>query len=63
MSYIRCGISRWDLESNERVYESFGMSSTAEGVDCGVIEWVKHGTVRWYGYVMRINEDCFAKSV
>ena len=28
MSYIRgaCGITKWDLESSERVYESFGMS-------------------------------------
>ncbi len=33
LSYIKgaCGISRWDLESNENVYESFGMIATMKG--------------------------------
>ncbi len=43
MSYMRgaCGISRWDLEDNEKVYEIFSMSATAKGMDCGVVAWVK----------------------
>ena len=32
------------------------MSEAAVGVNCGVAEWVKHGTMRWYGHVMRMNE-------
>ncbi len=36
MSYIRgaCGVSRWDKESNENMYERFCMGVTAKGVDC-----------------------------
>ena len=49
--------------SFEYIIITFGMSSTVEGVDCGVVEWVKRGTLRWYGHVMRMNEDCFAKRV
>ncbi len=43
MSYMRgaCGVSRWDRESNEDMYRRFGMSETAVGMDCGVVEWVK----------------------
>ncbi len=43
MSDIRgaCGVSRWDGESNEDMYGRFGMSETAVGMDCGVVEWVK----------------------
>ncbi len=44
-----CGVSRWDRESNEDMYRRFGMSETAVGMDCGVVEWVKRSTLRWYG--------------
>ncbi len=42
MSYMQgaCGVSRWDRESNEDMYRRFGMSETAVGMDCGVVEWV-----------------------
>ncbi len=43
MSYLRgaCGVTRWDGESNESVYERCGMGSQANGVKCGVVKWVK----------------------
>lgn len=43
MSYIRgaCGVSGWNGESNENMYEQFGMGVTAKGVDCRVVEWMK----------------------
>jgi len=65
MSYIRgaCGLSRWDGESNVNVYENFGMGATAKGVDCGVVEWVKCGTLRWFGHMVRMNENEFVKRV
>ncbi len=46
MSYMRgaCGVSRWDRESNEDTYGKFGMSESAVGMDCGVVEWVKRST-------------------
>ncbi len=57
MSYLRgaSGVSRWNRESNEDTYERFGMNKAAAGVECGVIEWVKRSTLRWYGHVMRMN--------
>ncbi len=39
------------------------MSETAVGMDCGVVEWVKRNTLRWYGHVMRMNEYAFTKRV
>ncbi len=43
MRYLRgaCGVTRWDGESNESVYERCGMGSQANEVQCGVVEWVK----------------------
>ncbi len=43
ISYLwgACGVSRWDRESNEDTYGRCGMSETAVGMDCGVVEWVK----------------------
>ncbi len=43
MSYLRgiCGVTRWDGESSESVYERCGMGSQMNGVNCGVVEWVK----------------------
>ncbi len=31
-------MSGWDGESNEGMYGKFGMSETAVGMDCGVVE-------------------------
>ncbi len=65
MSYIRraCSASGWDGESNESMYKRFGMGVTAKGVNCGVVEWVKHGSLRQFGHVMRMNENKCVKRV
>ncbi len=49
MSYLQgaCGVLMWDRESNEEMYGRFGMSESAVGMDCGVVEWVKRSTLRW----------------
>ncbi len=43
MIYLRgaCGVQRWDGESNESVYEWFGMGSRTNEVNCRVVRWVK----------------------
>lgn len=48
MSYLRevCGVIRWDGETNESVYERCGMGTSANGIKCGVVEWVKRSTLR-----------------
>ncbi len=33
-----CGVSGWNGESNESMYEQFGMGGTVKGVD-GIMEW------------------------
>ena len=48
-------MSRRDVESNENVYENFDMSAIAKGIVCGTVERVKHGTLRWFGHVMRVS--------
>ncbi len=39
------------------------MSDSAVGMDCGVVEWVKRSTLRWYEHAMRMNECDFTKRV
>ncbi len=34
------------------MYERFGMGVTVKGVDCGVVDWLKRGEVRWFEHVM-----------
>ena len=53
MSYLRgaCGVTRWEDESNESVYERCGMGPCAHGVKCGVVEWVKIDTLRWFDHI------------
>ncbi len=45
------------------MYGRFGMSETAVGMDCGVVDWVNRSTLKWYGLVTRMNECDFTKSV
>ncbi len=50
VSYLRgaCGLNRMDGESNENVYEKYGMN-------CGLIQAVKHSSLRWFGHLERIG--------
>ncbi len=65
MSYLRsaCGIRKMDGESNESVYGRFGMSSKGEGMKWGVVEGVKHNTLRWFGHMERMVENVMTKRV
>ena len=65
MSYLRnaCGVRRMDGESNESVYERFGMSSRGEGVKCGVVEGVRRNTLRWFGHMERMAQGEITKRV
>ncbi len=59
MSYLReaCGVSRWDGLSNERC----GMRGRGSGVGCDVLEWVKRGTLKWFGHIERMENEEFVK--
>ncbi len=65
MSYLRgaCGVASWDGVSNESVYESCGMGSRANGVNCGVVEWVKRNTLRWFGHIEKMGSEEFVKKI
>ncbi len=57
MSYLRgaCGVSRWDGLSNGSVFERCGKRGHGGGVGCGVVEWVKRSTLRWFGHIERMG--------
>ncbi len=61
MSYLReaCGVTRWDGESNESMYERCGMGSHPNGV----VEWVKRNTLRWFGHIERLGSEEFVKQM
>ncbi len=65
MSYLRsaCGVQRLDGESYESVYNRFGMTSKGEGMKCGVVEGVKHNTLRWFGHMERMIKYVMTKRV
>ncbi len=54
-------MSRWDGLSNESVYKSCGMRGRGSGVKCGVVEWVKRSTLRWFGRIERMRNEEFVK--
>lgn len=35
------------------------MAMNTKEADCGVVEWVKQGILRWYGHVMRMSGNDF----
>ncbi len=46
-----------------REYERCGMGSRANGVNCGVVEWGKRNTLRWFGHIERMGSVEFVKKV
>ncbi len=39
------------------------MSAYVKGVNCGVLEWVKRTTLRWFGHVERMESEELVKRV
>ncbi len=39
------------------------MRGRGSGVGCSVVEWVKRSTLRWFGYVERMENKEFVKKV
>ncbi len=65
MSYQRgaCRVTRWEGENNESVHERCGMSTCANLVKCGAVEWLKRNTMKWFGHVERMGSGEFVKKV
>ncbi len=64
-SYMRgaCGVTRWDGESNESIHERCGMASHTNGINCGVMEWVKRNMLRGFGHIERMRSEELVKIV
>ncbi len=45
------------------VCERCGMSGCGSGVGCGVVEWVKRSTLKWFGHIERMGNEEFVKRV
>ncbi len=45
------------------VYERCGMRGRGSRVECGVVEWVKRNTLRWFGHNERMGNEEFVKKV
>ncbi len=45
------------------MYDRDGMRGRGSGVGCGVMEWVKRSTLRWFGYIERMENEKFVKKV
>ncbi len=37
------------------------MRGRGSGVGCGVVEWVKRSTLRWFGHIERMENEEFVK--
>ncbi len=58
-----CRMTRCDGERNESMYERCGMGNHANGMNCGVVEWVKINSLRWFGHTERMKSEEFVKKV
>ncbi len=45
------------------MYERCGMRGRGGGAGCGVVEWVKRSTLRWFGHIERMGNEEFVKKV
>ncbi len=39
------------------------MRERGSGVGCGVVEWVKRSTLRWFGHIERMGNEEFVKKM
>ncbi len=50
-------VTRWEGDSNEIMYERYGMGACASGVKSGVVEWVQGNILRRFGHTKRTNSE------
>ncbi len=43
------------------VYDRCGMRGRGSGVECGMVEWLKKITLRWFGHIERMGNEEFVK--
>ncbi len=62
-SYLRgaCGVTRWNDESNESMYERCGMGTQRNGVNCGVMEWKERKLLTWFEHIEGMESEEFVK--
>ena len=53
----------WHNKTEFGKYERVSMERRGEGIKCGVEEWVKRNTPRWFGHVERMQKEDLAKRV
>ncbi len=56
-------MTRWAGESNENTNDGHGVGTHTNGVNCGVVEWVKRNTRRWFGHTERMKSVEFVRKV
>ncbi len=45
------------------MYERCGMRRRGSGVGCGVVQWVKRSTLKWFGCIERMENEELVKKV
>lgn len=45
------------MRAVKSIYEGFGMVMCADGMKCGVVQWVKMNTLRWFGFTERMRNE------
>ena len=62
MRYLRgaCGVTMWESENNEKVYDECSMGSYE--VKCGVMEWIKRNTLRLFGHLVNKKSEKFVEA-
>ncbi len=65
MSHLRgaCGVSRWDGLRNKSAYERCGVRGCGCGVGCGVVEWKKRSSLRWFGHIESMENEEYVEKV
>ncbi len=43
------------------MYERCGLRGRGSGMGCGVMEWVKRSTLRWFGHIERMGNEEFVQ--
>ena len=56
-------MTRWKGKSNECVYERCGMGPCANGVKCGVLEWMRTNKLKRFGHMERKKSEEFVKEM
>ena len=56
-------MARWECENNRGMHDRWSLGTCAKEVKCGVAEYVRWNTLKWFCHIEGMKSEAFVKKM